>query len=75
MTKDRYGRIIGRVHLGGVDVNADMVSTAWRGCIASTPKIKACTRSKMKHERRGEGYGLIVIRCRLGSGEGRKDHL
>ena len=29
--KDRYGRTIGRVHLGGVDVNAELISTgfAW----------------------------------------------
>jgi len=27
--RDRYGRTIGRVHLGAVDVNADMVSTGF----------------------------------------------
>lgn len=27
--KDRYGRTIGRVHLGGVDVNADMVGAGY----------------------------------------------
>jgi len=71
--KDRYDRTIGHVRLGRQDLNAEMVRTGYAWCIASTPRIRACMRSKMKHERRGEAGGRVIIRCRRGSGGRREE--
>ena len=29
MTKDRYGRIVGRVYVGGIDVNRELVAQGY----------------------------------------------
>src|SRR3569623_29714 len=66
--KDRYGRTIGRVHLGGVDVNADMVSTGFAWVYrkyAKDPSLYALE-NEAKAARRGLWPTMTL--CRRGSG-------
>jgi len=69
VTVDRYGRTVGRVYVGGVDVNATLVrGGGMRGSTGGMPTIHACTRLRKPPGPQDEDSGPMRSRSHPGSG-------
>jgi endonuclease YncB( thermonuclease family) len=61
---DRYGRTVGRVYVGALDVNAELVRRGDAGYIANMHMTRRCCHWRLRRGRHGADFG----RCQSPSG-------